>query len=456
MDIYLYNTLTKKKEKFIPIHEGKVSMYNCGPTVYNVAHIGNLRAYVFADTLRRMFEYNKYQVKQIINVTDIGHLTSDADDGEDKMVKALRRENKPFTIEGLKEVAIKYFELFKNDLEKLNILSPETFSFASEHIKDETNLIQILLDKDIAYKISDGIYFDISKFPEYGKLGGSSSDEHSRIGINPEKKNTQDFALWKFSNNENLGFDADFGKGFPGWHIECSAMAMKYLGETLDVHTGGIDHTSVHHNNEIAQSEAATGKPFVHYWMHNNHITIGEEKMAKSGGNILSLDEIISQGINPLAYRYWLLTSRYSTRMDYSLEALEGANNAYSKLVRQIQELPDGGSIQKDFLQNFNEMINDDLNTPEALALVWKILKDESVSPADKKATILEFDKVLALNLGKKENIIISENVMHLAQTREEARKNKNWAESDRLRDEIQKFGFSVKDTENGPQILPI
>lgn len=456
-NIYLYNTLSKSKEKFVPIREGEVGMYHCGPTVYNVAHIGNLRSYVFADTLRRIFEFNGYKVKQVINITDIGHLTSDADEGEDKMVKALKREGEDLTLEALKKVGHKYFDLYKQDLTKLNILLPNVFAFASEHIAEDVSLVEILLNKDIAYKISDGIYFDISKYPEYGKLGGSASDEHSRVGINPEKRNSQDFALWKFADSSQLGFEAPFGVGFPGWHIECSAMAMKYLGETFDIHTGGVDHVSIHHNNEIAQSEAATGKPFAHYWMHNNFITMGEEKMAKSEGNVLSLDSLEQKGLDPLAYRYWLLTSRYSTRVDYSSEALEAAQNAHNKLKRNIQELPEGGSVQKDLLLIFTETINDDLNTPESLAFVWKILKDEDVSPGDKKATILEFDKVLGLKLDEKEEeIVIPQEVLDLAKAREQARKEKNWAESDRLRDEIQHAGFIVKDTQDGPKILPI
>ena len=416
MEIYLHNTLSKKKEIFKPLSEGKVSIYSCGPTVYNFMHIGNLRAYVFADTLKRVLQYNGYDVKHIMNVTDIGHLTSDADEGEDKMVKALKREGKEMTLANLRAVADFYFEKFKDDFKDMNIIFPEKFVFASDEIVTQTKLIDTLLEKSFAYKTSDGIYFDTEKLPDYGRLGGANSEMESRIGLNTEKKNSRDFALWKFSrlpspageanggkaDKDIIGFPAPFGKGFPGWHIECSAMAMKYLGDNFDIHTGGIDHIPVHHNNEIAQSEAATGKLLANYWMHNNHITIGEDKMAKSGDNFLTLKNLKEKGINPLAYRYWLLQSRYSTRMDFSLEAINAAQTAFERLISFIQNINLPGNINIEYKNKFTQAINDDLDTPKALAIIWEILKDTSLSPEDKKSTILDFDNELGLEIDIK------------------------------------------------------
>jgi len=285
MSVFLYNTLTGKKEEFKPLKTGEATVYTCGPTVYNYAHIGNLRAYVFADVLRRTLEYAGYKVKQVMNITDVGHLTSDADDGDDKMIKALKREGKPFTFEAMQEIARKYETAFKEDLRALNIEIPRDVPRASEHITEDIELARILLEKDVAYRTSDGIYFDISKYPEYGTRGGfklGELKEGARVAVNAEKKNPRDFSLWKFSTTD-LGWDfPPYGKGFPGWHIECSAMSRKYLGQPFDIHTGGIDHIPTHHQNEIAQSEAAYGLPLANYWMHNEHLNMGEAKMAKS------------------------------------------------------------------------------------------------------------------------------------------------------------------------------
>ncbi len=467
MDIFLHNTLTDKKEKFTPIKQGEVSLYSCGPTVYNYLHIGNLRAYVFADILKRTFEYDGYTVHHIMNVTDIGHLTSDADEGEDKMVKALKREGKPMTLEGLRDVANIYWQKAHEDMQALDIEDAEKNPFASDEIPVQIELIQTLLDKEYAYQISDGIYFDTTKFPHYGELGGvkneSTSEMESRIGINSEKKNPRDFALWKFADKDGIGFDAPFGKGFPGWHIECSAMSMKYLGHHFDIHTGGIDHIPVHHNNEIAQSEAATGEKFVNYWMHNAHLTIANgdnsEKMAKSGDNFLTLDFLKKNGISPLAYRYWLLTARYSTRMDYSTEAIKGAQTAYERLTNSLASFPDGGKIDETYKERFSKAINDDLDTPKALALTWELIRDKNISEADKKATILNFDKVFGLKLGQikkedKDNIEIPKEVQELLHFRKLARESGDFAQSDAIRKEIQNKGYSVKDQKDGTQLL--
>lgn len=451
MEIFLQNTLSGKKEVFKPIKEGEVSMYNCGPTVYNFAHIGNLRSYVFADTLRRIFEYNGLKVRQVVNVTDIGHLSSDNDDGEDKMTKALKREGKPLTLEAMREVAGFYFTEFRNDLKSLNIESAEEYPFASDHIRENIELIQKLFDGEYLYKTSDGIYFDTSKFPNYGKLGNIkiSDDVESRIGSNPEKKNQRDFAVWKF--NEELGYEASFGKGFPGWHIECSSMSVKYLGAEFDVHTGGIDHIPVHHNNEIAQAVCA-GYPYARYWLHNAHLNIGEDKMAKSGDNFITLRTLQEKKIDPIALRYVFLGARYSSPLQFSWETLSGAENALKRLREKISTLPDGGNVAQ---TDFNLIINDDLDTPRALALVWDILKEEKIDDADKKATILDFDRVLGLNLNEKVTIEIPENVQNLIIERDMARADKNFTKSDELRQKIEDFGFEVKDTPEGTRVSP-
>lgn len=451
MDIHLQNTLTGSKDKFEPLKPGSVSMYNCGPTVYNYAHIGNLRSYVFADTLRRMFEYNGLNVKQVINVTDIGHLSSDNDDGEDKMTNALKREGKPLTLKAMREVADFYFEKFKEDLQSLNIQTPHNFPFASDHIQEDIDMIMNLSEKGFTYQTSDGIYFDTSKFPEYGKLGNIKSSDalESRIGENPEKKSPRDFAVWKF--NSNMGYDAPFGKGFPGWHIECSSMSIKYLGPEFDIHTGGIDHIPVHHNNEIAQAVCA-GYPYAKYWMHNAHLNIGEAKMAKSGENFITLKTLQEKNIDPLALRYVFLTARYSSPLQFSWETLEGADSAIKRLREKISSLPEGGQVTE---TDFNKLINDDLDTPKALALIWDILKEETISPADKKATILDFDKVLGLSLDKIETFEIPEGVRNLVTERDMARADKDFAKSDELRKKIESFGFEVKDGPEGTIVSP-
>ncbi len=457
--IYLFNTLGRKKEQFKPIKNGVAKMYTCGPTVYNYLHIGNLRAYVFADTIKRVLEINNLKVEHIINITDIGHLTSDADEGEDKMVKALKRENKPFTLDGLKEVAEIYTKAFQKDFEEINIITPEKYVVASEHIKEESDFVAELVKKGFAYPTSDGIYFDTKKLPDYGMLGGADSEMESRIGVNSEKKSPRDFALWKFADNNGIGFDSALGKGFPGWHIECSAMAMEYLGNHFDIHTGGVDHIPVHHNNEIAQSEALTGELLANYWIHSNHLTIKqdnkESKMAKSGENFITLQTLKEKGISPLAYRYWLLTSKYSTRVDYSLEAIEAAQNAYKKLLNFVLEINSVGKINTKYFDKFIEAVNDDLETPKAIAIMWDLIKDSKISDADKKSTILEFDKVLGLGLAsaKKQEIEITEEIKNLLEERKLAKEDKDFKKSDEIRNKIKSLGFEIKDTPNGQEI---
>ncbi len=461
-DIYLHNTLTGEKELFKPLKEGQVSMYNCGPTVYNYAHIGNLRSYVFADVLRRAFEYNGYRVDQVINVTDIGHLSSDSDDGEDKMTKALKREGKPLTLEAMREVANFYFEEFKKDLSALNIELPEHFPFASDHIQEDIDLVQTLTDKGFTYTISDGIYFDTSKFPDYGKLGNIKVGDESRIGVNSEKKNYRDFAVWKFNNE--LGYDAPFGKGFPGWHIECSAMSVKYLGPEFDIHTGGIDHIPVHHNNEIAQSVCA-GNPYARVWMHNAHLNMatenGSEKMAKSSNNFITLQTLKDKSIDPIALRYVFLTAHYSTPLQFSWEALEGANVALNRLRQKVNTYTENNpskekidAVINENKKNFLKYINDDLDTPFAIDFIWEIAR--GILPvSEKKALLLEFDKVLGLELDKVETFEIPEEVQNLIKERDLARNAKDFTKSDELRAKIEEFGFEVKDTPEGTVVLP-
>ncbi|MCI0620020.1 cysteine--tRNA ligase [Candidatus Wolfebacteria bacterium] len=456
--LYLFNTLTKQKEKFLPIKSGWAGMYNCGPTVYDYVHIGNLRAYVFADVLRRTLEWSGYTVRQIINITDVGHLTSDADDGEDKMTKGLRREGLPVTIEAMRELAEKYTRAFEEDISALNILHPTALPRATEHISEQIELIKALEAKGFAYITSDGVYFDTARDPNYGKLGGLSaqaglSDESFvRADTNSEKKHPRDFALWKFS--PELGWGSPWGKGFPGWHIECSAMSMKYLGETFDIHTGGIDHIPIHHNNEIAQSENATNAPLAYYWLHSAFVNFKSAKMAKSAGGFITRKTLEERGFNSVSYRYWLLTAHYRSPLEFTWEALDGAQNALQRLKNRFLELGSGGGAPSQvYLKKFTDFLSDDLNTPQALALVWNFLKNPEISDLDKKATLIEFDKVLGLGLAGIVPTGIPPDVAKLIEKREGARKHDDWQTADELRREIEHLGYSVKDTDTGPRI---
>jgi cysteinyl-tRNA synthetase len=465
MEIQLYNTLTKKKETFKPLKKGffgrpKVGIYHCGPTVYDFVHIGNLRAAVFADTVRRVFEASGYKVSQVMNITDIGHLQSDADEGEDKMTNALKREGKSLSLESMKEIADRYTKAFLSDIEALNVKIPHKLPKASEHVKEQLAIISALDKKGLVYKTSDGVYFDTAKISDYGKLGGVNyTAGESRIGTNSEKRNPQDFALWKF--NEGLGWNSTWGKGFPGWHIECSAMAMKYLGETFDVHTGGIEHIPVHHNNEIAQSEHSTDKPFARYWLHNAHLVMSHEKMAKSVGNVVYLKTIRDMGYSPMDLRYFFLGARYSTTLNFTYEALDAARTALKRLTAAVCELPRGGKVNKNYWDRALSYASDDLDTSKVLALQWEILKDTSLSPADKKATILKIDSLLGL--AKPDDSCVPANagiqnlppeVIKLATLRESARSAKDWKKSDDLRDQLSKLGYEVKDTSEGQKVV--
>ena len=467
MALQFYNTLTRTKENFSPIDGKEVRMYSCGPTVYNYAHIGNLRAYIFTDILCRTLRYDGLKVKQIMNITDVGHLTSDADSGEDKMTKGLLREGKELTLKNMRELAEFYTEKFKEDLKALNIEMPSGMYFASDYIKEDIDLIKKLEEKGYTYRTSDGIYFNTAKMPDYGILSGGKmtrDENYARVAGNLEKKNPEDFVLWKFDNK--IGFESPFGKGFPGWHIECSAMSMNFLGEQFDIHTGGVDHISVHHTNEIAQTECATGKkPSVRFWMHNEHVGIGDAKMAKSGDNFFKLASIIDKGIDPIAYRFWLLMANYRTRVNFVSEALEGAETALKRLYGLYNELgtATGGKIDDKSQQKFKEYIEDDLDTPRALTVLWDVLKDENMSPADKKATVLDFDKVLGLGFAesdkktkKKNQEKIPKEISELVKARKQARQNKDFKKSDELRREINSLGYEVKDTAGGQKVSKI
>ncbi|HLP44015.1 MAG TPA: cysteine--tRNA ligase [Candidatus Nanoarchaeia archaeon] len=459
----LHNTLTGKTEEFKPASGNTVRMYNCGPTVYNFAHIGNLRAYVLADTLKRSFKLAGFSTKQIINITDVGHLVGDGDVGADKVEEGAKREKKTVS-----DIIDFYTNAFYDDLKKLNIETKGTlFPKATEHIKEQIDLISELEKKGFTYKTSDGIYFDTNKFPNYGKLGNinlANLEEGARIGVNTEKKNPTDFALWKFSpvgEKREQEWESPWGVGFPGWHIECSAMSMKYLGETLDIHTGGIDHIPVHHNNEIAQSEAATGKQFSRFWLHNAFVTVDSGKMAKSAGNFIRLATLEEQRIHPLAYRYWLLTAHYRSPVMFSFEAVKAAQNALESLVRKIALAKSKESFfsnlfanPKEVKEKLKELLGKDLDTPAAIAFLHKTVDDMSAGKINTKA-VNYFDEVLGLRLNDLVSYITSvpENIKKLSREREKARASNNWIEADRIRKEIENTGYFIEDSNTGPVI---
>ncbi|MBV9349155.1 MAG: cysteine--tRNA ligase [Patescibacteria group bacterium] len=466
-DIFFYNTLTKKKEKFHSLHGRAVKMYTCGPTVYDYAHIGNFRAYVFAEIVRRTLEYAGYEVKQVMNITDIGHLVGDGDSGEDKMTAGLKREGLDLTLSNMKMLAERYAEAFEEDLKRLNIELPFTFPRASEHIPEQIAYVETLIGKGYAYATKDGVYFEVGKFPGYGALGGSASYDHARIAHNPEKRDMRDFALWKF--DEKLGWEAPFGKGFPGWHIECVAMSTKYLGKTFDIHTGGVDHIAVHHNDEIAEAEAANGKPLANFWMHGEFITIEAKRIGKSEGNAVRLYQLEERGVSPLAYRYLLLTAHYRQKMNFTWEAAEAAQTALNRAQRAYREFPaEGGRIQDAYREMFREALYDDLNTPEALSIMWNLFRDDGISPEDKRATLYDFDRVLGIGMRPVEHIeaisrssamgplVIPPEIEAQITEREEARKAGDFAKADKIRDSLTQKGYSVEDTQKGPVVRPI
>lgn len=456
-----YNTLTKQKETFEPQNEGGVvTMYNCGPTVYHYAHIGNLRSYIFADVLRRFLDYEGYSVKQVINITDVGHLVSDGDEGEDKIAKGARREGK--TVD---EIVDFYTNAYFEDLRELNIDPENVFAFprASLHIDEQIKLIQKLEEKGYTYHTSDGVYFDTSRSPRYGELAGLDIEglaEGARVEKNPEKRNTTDFALWKFSKQEEKRlqeWDSPWGRGFPGWHIECSAMSMAYLGETLDIHTGGVDHIPVHHTNEIAQSESATGKPFARFWLHNEFVVIEDGKMAKSENNIIRLQTLRDQGHHPLAYRYLVLQAHYRSPITFTFKALKAAQNALYNLVVSLSKLQFDEHAVPDqtYSDRFKNALEDDLNTPQALSVLFELLQKPEVSEGVRYATVCEFDSVLGLDLeGFVSRITdIPDHVYARVEKRQQAKQQREWDRADQIREEIKEQGFVVRDTDLGSEV---
>lgn len=463
----LYNTLSRKIEEFTPLNPPNVTLYTCGPTVYDYVSIGNFRTYVSADLLVRTVQYLGYKVKYIMNITDVGHLTGDnlgdADTGVDRMEKAAIREQKSTW-----DIAKFYEEEFKDDFILLNLIVPERWTRATEHIKEQIELINRLEQKGFTYKTSDGIYFDTAKFPHYGKLSPQNRQEIKegvRVEKNREKRNPTDFALWKFSpisQKRQMEWESPWGTGFPGWHIECSAMSMKYLGESFDIHAGGEDLAPIHHTNEIAQSEAATGKPFVKYWVHGAFMMVNGLRMGKSLGNNYRLDELIEKGFEPMALRYLYLQTHYRQQMNFTWESLQSAQDGYNKLKEftlslKSPKLPTSRTILSEeklekvdqFRSRFMEAINNDLQVPQAVAVMWQMLKSNTPSP-DKLDLLFEFDQVFGLKLNEVTEEKIPEEINKLVKEREIARKNNDFKRSDELRDEIAKKGYLIEDNQDG------
>lgn len=452
--IRFYNTLSRKKEEFVPIGS-TVKMYSCGPTVYNYAHIGNMRAYIFMDSVRRVLKYNGYKLKGVMNITDVGHLLSDGDDGEDKMEKASREQQK-----SVYEIAQKYTDAFMTDLNKLNIGKPEIIAKATEHIDDMLDYVQKLVELGYGYEITDGIYFDISKFSSYGKLSGLNLDSQiagARVDVNDEKRHPADFALWKKASPAHImQWPSPWGMGYPGWHIECSAMSKKYLGSRFDIHTGGVDHIPVHHENEIAQSEALEGHQTVNYWMHGEFMQVDGGKMSKSLGNTYTVSDLEAKGYSPMVFRYFCLNTHYRKTLNFTFAAMDAAKTAYSRLISAVNEHKNGkAEIEKEKLdkyqKDFLEAVNDDVNIPLALGILWNMLKE--APSAQIYDLVQKFDSVFGLRLDtvpQKEKIDAPQEVIEIAEKRLNARKNKNWAESDALRNQIAALGYTVIDKKDG------
>jgi cysteinyl-tRNA synthetase len=457
MSLKLFNTRTRKLEEFQPIHDKSVGFYGCGPTVYAAPQIGNLRTYVFEDVLRRSLEFLGYSVKHVMNITDVGHLTSNEDSGEDRMEIGSKRE-------GLtaRQIADKYEAMFKKDLEALNIESPTRWMRATDFIPQQITLIERLEKGEFTYKTSDGIYFDTAKFPHYGELEPNrlaGQKAGARVEENIEKRNPTDFALWKFSPKDSkrqMEWKSPWGTGFPGWHIECSAMSMEALGEQFDLHAGGVDHIPVHHTNEIAQAEAATGKrPFVKYWIHGEFLELPEKRMGKSEGNAITVADVMAKGFDPLAFRYLVLTAHYRTKLQFSWEALAGAQQALERLRNHVQSWGEAKIGCAEFEERFRDAVANDLDTPKALAVVWDLVKSNYPGEA-RKRSLLTMDRVLGLNLDTAPvPLEVPQNVMRLVEQREEARMKKDFAASDELREKISAAGFTVEDRPDGPRVRP-
>ena len=464
-DLFLYNTLSRQLELFQPQQPPIAGLYTCGPTVYNYAHLGNLRAYLFADLLKRVLLYNGYDVQHIMNITDVGHLTDDGDAGDDKMEKGAAREHKT-----AREIAEFYTKAFQANLASLNIWPPTTYCRATDYIAEQIALAKTLDDKGYLYKTSDGLYFDTSRVADYNKLSHLPLEqlrEGARVDKNPEKRQPTDFAVWKFSpagQKRQMEWDSPWGKGFPGWHLECSAMSLQLLAGHLDIHCGGIDHINVHHTNEIAQAEAATGQPFFRYWLHNAFLNIvGGKKMAKSADNFLTLDKAVADlKISPLAYRYASLQVHYRKPMEYNPDSLVAANQALYGLYRQVADLGSViGQIAISFQAQFQQAINHDLNAAQALAIVFAVINSQ-LTPADKLATILDFDQVLGLNLAESRQILavdataIPKDVAKMFEQRQTARQVGDFSLADNLRQQLLIAGYKIEDGPDGSQLRPV
>ncbi len=461
--VKLYNSLTKHVEDFKTLHPLSVGMYACGPTVYQFAHIGNFRTYVMSDLLVRILQYNGYDVNFVMNITDVGHLVSDADVGEDKLEKSAKKEGR-----SVWEVAEFYTDAFLKDYKALNLTLPTTLCKATDHIPEQIDLIRKIEENGFTYTTSDGVYFDTSLLKNYGKLSSydKTDDSFARVDANDEKKNPRDFALWKFSpsgEKRQMEWKSPWGKGFPGWHIECSAMSMKYLGETFDIHTGGMDHKEIHHPNEIAQAEAVTHKPLAKYWLHGAFMQVAGQKMSKSLENTYTLYDLEKQGFGPLDLRYLYFNAHYRQEMNFTFQALEAGANALMKLREEIAEWDEPGEegAVKELEKKFFEAVNDDLNMSKALSIVWELVKSDHPS-AHKSASLYKMDQILGLDLEahalemRREQGIIPRNIQVLVEERQKMRKDKRFNAADQIRAQIKRLGYEIKDTVRGVKVKKI
>lgn len=457
----LFNTMTRHKDEFKPIDDMNVGIYTCGPTVYNYAHIGNLRTYIFEDILKRTLAFAGYRVKHVMNVTDVGHLVSDEDVGEDKMELGARREGRTVW-----QIAQFYLDAFKQDMNHLNLIEPDVWCRATDHIAEQIHMVKLLEEKGFTYALADGVYFDTSKLDNYGRLARLNLEglqAGSRVEMVEGKRNSTDFALWKFSPSDKqrlMEWDSPWGKGFPGWHVECSAMALKYLGEELDIHCGGIDHIAVHHTNEIAQTESVTGKTWVRWWMHGEFLTMsrdeGDEKMSKSSGEFLRLQTLIDRGYDPLSYRYFCMNAHYRAQLSFSWEGLDAAQQAFDRLRKSVIELrgqtTGPGSAIPEAMKEFRDAVEDDLNMPRALAATWGVLRHSQANDNDRWATLVEMDRVLGFGLHdiSPKAVHVDEDlatqVEELIAQRTEARKNKDFATADAIREKLAGMGIAIED----------
>ena len=461
--VYLYNSLTRKKELLKPSKKDRVSFYSCGPTVYWYQHIGNMRAYTVWDVVKRVLAYNGYDVNHVMNYTDVGHLTSDADEGEDKIEKAAKKEGKT-----AKEIAQFYIDDFEEQSKLLNIIPPNHKPRATQYIRQMIEFIKELERKGYTYKTKDGVYFDTSKIKDYGILIGGITAETIEAGKRVEvgeKKHPTDFALWKFSDKPGLRqqeWESPFGVGWPGWHIECSVMGSALLGKVIDIHSGGQDHRQIHHPNEMAQNEGYFGKDIVKIWLHNGFLTTPEgDKISKSKGGLATIKDLKRAGHEPLAVRYLYLSTHYRKPLIFSKDTLEAAENVYYSIIEKVREIKEkSGEFEvrdgkiKPYMDTFRKAINDDINIPQALAILHGVISDKKLNEAEKYQLIIDFDSVLGLGLDEVEKIIIPESIKKLADEREAARRKKNWKKADELRNKIKREGYIIEDTEEGYRII--